>query len=161
MSDKKYFLGDKINTTNYRVVNELRNVNPKYAEHMYRQNRVVEAFAMSAFGGIDALDHPVCGKCEKPGMWTCDYLPGQERKECKECLENRENAKNAELNMENPDQYLKDIRLIGQGCCFCESCGTTTTNAVSMRDYLASELKLSLEQLQMFDLLQCGKEGNE
>ncbi len=66
MNNKKYTLG-KIKTESIESMKFLKNVDPKFAEHMFHQNRIVEAFAMSEFGGIDMLDQPVCGKCEKPG----------------------------------------------------------------------------------------------
>jgi hypothetical protein len=83
MNNHKLFLGNKVNAANVKTLDLLKNINPKYAEHMYFKNRIVEAFAISAFGGVDILDQPVCGHCEKPGFWHGDktmsgacYCPG-------------------------------------------------------------------------------------
>lgn len=72
MNNHKYFLGDKIKVANVKALEKLKDINPKYAEHMYYKNRIVEAFARSYFGGMDILEQPICNKCEKPGFWHGD-----------------------------------------------------------------------------------------
>ena len=124
MNNNKYFLGDKLKVESVESMKFLKNVNPKYAEHMYHQNRIVEAFAMSEFGGVDVLEQPVCGKCEKPGWNTF-------------------NPNFVSTGDEDKDRDIKN--------CFCPACGTTTYNTLSLRDYLLQELNLQEEKIEQFE----------
>jgi len=125
MNNKKYNLGGgKIRIESAEAMRFLKNVNPKYAEHMYHQNRIVEAFAMSVFGGVDVLDHPVCGKCEKPGWNT--FNP----------------------NFKSTGDADKDREIRN---CYCEACGTTTYNTLTLRAYLVQELNLQEEKIEQLE----------
>lgn len=87
--------------TNNRVVEQIKGVHPAFAKHMFLRNRIIESFARWQYGGIDLLDLPVCGSCEKPGAWH-DSPPGS---------------------------------------CYCAACGKVTAKTMTLRDYMAQELK--------------------
>jgi hypothetical protein len=138
-------LGGGIKTENAKVFNELRGINSKFAEHMYNKNRIVEAFAMSNLGGVDILEQPMCGKCEKPGFHT--EVEGQP-------------DFNAVYSEEFGDQYdeLKkkwyyDNFVIN---CYCVECGTTTPDTLNLREYLLRELKLPEEIMRKFQNIMYG-----
>lgn len=124
MKNKKFFYGDKVKIESYKTMDFLKGVHPKFAEHMYEMNRVVEAFAMSELGGVDILEQPLCGKCEKPGMNT--FNP----------------------NFISTGDIDKDIEFVN---CFCENCGTTTYNTLTVRKYLIKELKLQEDNIENFE----------
>jgi hypothetical protein len=128
MNNKKYFLG-KPKIESVQDMKFLKGVNPAYAEHMYHQNRIVEAFAMSEFGGVDTLDQPVCGKCEKPGWNTFN-----------------DNF----VSTGDPDKD-REVRN-----CFCAACGTTTYNTLTLRQYLIQELNLQEEKIEKYENSRCG-----
>lgn len=121
MNNKRYILGDnKIKAQSVESMKFLKDVNPKYAEHMYHQNRIVEAFAMSEYGGIDILDQPVCKSCEKPGWNT--FNP----------------------NFVSTGDEDKDREIVN---CYCPACGTTSYNTVTLRAYLIEELNLQEDKI--------------
>lgn len=128
MNNKKYYLG-KIKPESAESMRFLKNVNPAYAEHMYHQNRIVEAFAMSEFGGVDTLDMPICSKCEKPGWNVVDPTF----------------VSTGDLDKD------RDVRN-----CFCPACGTTTKNTLTLRQYLIQELNLQEETIEKFENSRCG-----
>lgn len=123
MNDKKYALGN-IKIESVKSMDFLKDVNPKFAEHMYRQNRIVEAFAMSEYGGIAVLEQPMCGKCEQPG-W---------------------NTWNPNFKSTGDEEKDREIRN-----CFCPKCGTNTFNTLSLRQYLIQELKLKENNIERFE----------
>jgi len=133
MNNQRYSLGNKIKVENVKSLNYLKNVNPKYAEHMYYKNRVVEAFAMSHFGGVDILFQPMCGKCEQPGF-------------------NTENP-----NFISTGDAEKDRDIVN---CYCPRCGTSTMNTLTFRDYLMQELKMPIEDLKIMENMMNEKETN-
>ena len=73
--EKKLILDNKINTLNTKhnaIMKEIEKVNPKFAEHMFLRNELVEKFAEHMGGGIDILEQPMCSHCEKPATWDKD-----------------------------------------------------------------------------------------
>lgn len=120
MNDKKYFYGDKQKIESVKSMDFLKGVNPSYAQYIFHQNRIVEAFAMSELGGIDVLNMPICGKCEKPG-----------------------------LNTDNPNFVStgdtdKDVEIKN---CYCVACGTTTYNTRTLREHLIQELNIQEDKI--------------
>lgn len=128
MNNKKYYLG-KIKPESAESMRFLKGVNPKYAEHMYHQNRIVEAFAMSEFGGVDILEQPVCGKCCKAGWNTVDPT------------------------FVSSGDLDKDVNVRN---CYCPACGTTTKNTLTVRQYLVQELNLQEEKIEQYENSRCG-----
>ena len=124
MDNKKYTLGRVPKIESVKSMDFLKDVNPAYAEHMFHQNRIVEAFAMSQYGGVDVLEHPVCKKCEKPG-W------------------NVENPSFKSTGDEDKDREIRN--------CYCYSCGTTTYNTLTLKKYLISELNLEIDKIEKFE----------
>lgn len=124
MSNKRYSLGGKKKIESVKSMDFLKGVNPEYAEHMFHRNRIVEAFAMSVYGGVDVLDSPVCGKCEKPGWNTV-------------------NPNFISTGDEDKDREIRN--------CYCEACGTTTYNTLTVKQYLIEELKLQEENIEKFE----------
>lgn len=136
MNNKRYFLGNKIDIANVKTLDQLKNVNPKFADHMYYKNRIVEAFALSEYGGVDVLEQPMCGKCEQPGFNTIDT-----------------NMKVPYIRAidKNGDEYDKFIHN-----CYCPKCGTTTKNTLTLREYLMQELKLQTNELEQLERIMYG-----
>lgn len=66
--NKEWKLDDTINSKNLMVLDILKAYFPSYAEHMFSNNRVVEAFFKSDKGGINPLNMPVCKVCARPGV---------------------------------------------------------------------------------------------
>jgi len=124
MKNKKFFYGDKIKIESVNSMKFLKNIHPKYAEHMYHFNRIVEAFAMSEYGGVDILEQPICKKCEKPGMNTI-------------------NTNYVSTGDEDKDREVRN--------CFCESCGTTSYNTLTLKDYLVKELNVQIDQIEQLE----------
>jgi hypothetical protein len=124
MNNKKYSLGSKIKPESVESMKFLKSVNPKFAEHMFHQNRIVEAFAMSEFGGVDMLNQPVCRKCEKPG-WNID------------------DPTFVSTGDEDKDREIRN--------CYCVSCGTTSKNTLTLREYLIQELNLQEENIEKLE----------
>jgi hypothetical protein len=124
LNNKKYFYGDRQKIESVKSMDFLKGVSPKFAEHMYQRNRVVEAFAMSELGGVDVLSQPVCGKCEKPGMNTI-------------------NPDFKSTGDEDKDREIYN--------CYCEACGTTTYNTLTVRQYLLRELKVKEDKVEKFE----------
>lgn len=125
MNNKKYVLGDnKVKIESVQKMDFVKGVHPAFAEHMYHQNRIVEAFAMSVYGGVDVLDQPVCKKCEKPG-WNIDNK-----------------------NFVSTGNEDKDIEIRN---CYCYSCGATTYNTITVRQYLLDELNVQEEKIEKFE----------
>lgn len=62
----------KIHKGNMSTVNALKGIHPKYAEHMFKRNHLIEMFAKERFGGVEVLDLPMCERCERPGAWHTD-----------------------------------------------------------------------------------------
>ncbi len=125
MGNKKYFLGDnKIKIESVKSMDFLKGVQPKYAEHMFHFNRIVEAFAMSQYGGVDVLEQPICKKCEKPGM----------------------NTINPTFVSTGDEDRDRDIRN-----CYCEACGTTSYNTITLKDYLVQELNVQIDQIEKIE----------
>jgi hypothetical protein len=60
------------NVQNIGVLNHLKKIKPGYLDHVLKKNEVIIAFAKSNLGGIEFLELPVCGHCEKPGAWHTD-----------------------------------------------------------------------------------------
>lgn len=67
MSNKRWVLDNANNNRNRAVLKTLKDICPKYADHMFDHNRIFEAFYMSDKGGINPFNMPLCGICEKPG----------------------------------------------------------------------------------------------
>lgn len=136
MNNKKYTLGDKLKVENVKTLDLLKNINPKFADHMYYKNRIVEAFALSEYGGIDMLEQPMCGKCEQPGFFVNDP------------------------NMKVPYVIVKDEYGENQEKfihnCYCPHCGTVTKNTLTLREYLMQELKLPVSELRQLEELMYG-----
>ena len=82
---------------------------------MYNQNRIVEAFAMSEYGGTGILEAPMCGKCEQPGLHTWD-------------------PNFVSTGDEDKDREVRN--------CYCYKCGTTTKNTLTLRQYIIRELNI-------------------
>jgi hypothetical protein len=119
--NKRYVLGDnKINIASVEAMKAIQTVEPKFANHMYHQNRIVEAFAMSVYGNIDVLEQPMCGKCEKPGWNTID-------------------TSFVSTGDADKDREIKN--------CFCPECGSTTKNTLSVRQYLMQELGIQEDKI--------------
>jgi hypothetical protein len=124
MNNKKYFLGNNQKITAVKSMDFLKDVNPKFAEHMYNQNRIVEAISMSEFGGIDVLDSPVCGRCDQPGwnIWNPNFVSSGDA---------------------DKDREVRN--------CYCVKCGTTTYNTLTVRQYLIEVLRLQENIIQNFE----------
>jgi hypothetical protein len=120
-SNKKLYYGSEKKIESVTSMDEIKRVHPKYAEHMYTQNRIVEAFAMSNLGGTEILDQPICGKCEKPGMNTINP------------------------NFVSSGDIEKDVEVRN---CYCESCGSTTYNTLTLRNYMLNELNVKISEIQ-------------
>jgi len=71
-TNKQWFLDDTVNSKNMMVLDILKEYYPKYAAHMFSNNRVVEAFFNSDKGGINPLNMPVCKICDRPGVGVED-----------------------------------------------------------------------------------------
>ena len=123
MSNKKWEYG-KIKVESAESMKFLKGVNPKFAEHMYNQNRIVEAFAMSELGGIATLDQPMCGACEQPG-W---------------------NTRNPSFVSTGDSEKDREIRN-----CYCVKCGKTTYNTLTLRQYLIQELNQQEKNIEQFE----------
>lgn len=121
MDNKRYFLGNKQKIESVKSMEFLKGVNPAFAEHMYHRNRIVEAFALSEYGGVDILESPVCGKCEKPGWNTI-------------------NPNFVSTGDADKDREIRN--------CYCHACGSTTYNTLTLKQYLIDELKLQEEKIE-------------
>lgn len=55
---------------NLETMRQLKGVDPKYAQHMFDRNRILEDFAFNLFGNVRILDQPVCRSCERPAAWN-------------------------------------------------------------------------------------------
>lgn len=115
---------------NVSALKQLKNINPKYAQHMYYRNRIVEAFAVSEYGGVDVLEQPICGKCEQPG-WN-HSVPGQP------------------IFITRKDEYGDDYDVFIHNC-YCPKCGQITKNTLTLREYLMQELKVPDEDLKLIE----------
>ena len=58
-----------IDIDNAKTMKSIERVEPKYAEHMFLRNELLQKFSMSMGGGIDILEQPVCTHCERPAAW--------------------------------------------------------------------------------------------
>ena len=121
MGNKRYILGDnKIKIETVKSIDFLKDVKPKYANHMFDNNRIVEEFAKSIYGGVDLLDHPICKKCQKPGWNTV-------------------NPNFVSTGDEDADREIRN--------CYCESCGTTSYNTYTLRYYMIQELGVQIDKI--------------
>jgi len=122
VGNKRYILGDnKIKIESVKSMDFLKGVKPAFAEHMFHFNRIVEAFAMSQYGGVDILEQPICKKCEKPGWNTV-------------------NPNFVSTGDEDADREVRN--------CFCEACGTTSYNTLTLRNYLLQELGVQIDKIE-------------
>ena len=124
MDNKKYFYGNNRKIESVKSMDFLKDCSPKFAVHMYHHNTIVEAFAMSEFGGVHMLDMPICSKCEKPG-W---------------------NTTNPNFKSTGDEDKDREIRN-----CYCVACGTTTYNTITLKQYLINELNLTEEKIEKFE----------
>lgn len=120
MNDKKYTYGKRQKIESVKSMDFLKGVNPAYAQHIFHQNRIVEAFAMSELGGVNVLEQPICGKCEKPG-WNVDNP-----------------------NFVSTGDIDKDVEIKN---CYCVACGTTTYNTRTLREHLIKELNIQEDKI--------------
>lgn len=124
MNNKRYTYGKCPKIESVKSMDFLKNVNPAYAQHIYHQNTIVEAFAMSQLGGIDVLEHPICGRCEKPGWNTTNP------------------------NFISTGDVDKDVEIKN---CYCVACGTTTYNTRTLREHLIKELNVEEEKIEKIE----------
>lgn len=136
MSNKKWVLDNTENKRNRAVLKTLKDICPKYAEHMFDNNRVVEAFVMSTKGGINPFNMPICGTCNKPGTRIEDPA-----------------------FMRQPHQRDKDGKLVDRINCYCEQHGITY-NTKDLRSYLVEDLKVPAEAIMQMELILYGYGGN-
>jgi len=59
----------KPDTANMKALNMIKDVDPKYAKHMFIKNRLVEQFMLHEGGGLELLGQPICPHCEIPCLW--------------------------------------------------------------------------------------------
>lgn len=52
------------------IMKAIEGTDPKFAKHMFLQNKLIENFAKSLGGGVNILDQPMCNHCEKPAAWN-------------------------------------------------------------------------------------------
>lgn len=135
MNNHKYFLGSNVKAGNAHSLNFLKGVNPKYAEHMYNRNRIVEAFALSEYGNVDVLEQPMCGKCEQPGWHTTGKLPVM--------------VKVKDEFGDEQDKFIYN--------CYCPKCGAVTENTLTLKEYLMQELKLPANDIKHMERLIYGE----
>jgi len=147
MSDKKYY-GDSVNAKNMAAINAIKNINGKYADHMFYKNRIVEAIAKSFQGGIDILSKPICSHCEKPGQWHCDFRPSSPNPnpDCIDCMEMQEAMKETAGKLIEVHGEITSPDYGHIGCCWCENCGKTTF-AISMKQYMKEQLNVTDQEL--------------
>ena len=67
MSNKQWVYDNTNNRRNAAVFKTLKDICPTYANHMFDNNRIVEAFFLSDKGGVNPFNMPICGTCNRPG----------------------------------------------------------------------------------------------
>jgi hypothetical protein len=132
MSNKKWVFDNTNNRRNMAVLKTLKDICPKYANHMFDHNRIVEAFFMSDKGGINPFSMPICGSCNKPGTRIEDPA-----------------------FMKLPHQYDKDGKLADRINCYCEVHGITY-NTKDLRSFLIEDEKIPMEAIMQLELLLYG-----
>ncbi len=151
MNNKQWFTQD-VNAKNMVAINAIKNLNGKYADHMFLQNRIVEAMAKHFEGGIQMLSKPVCPHCEKPGQWHCDFKPLEPNpsQDCVECMELQEEMRKTAGQLIEVHGEITSPEYGHIGCCWCDTHGKSTF-AISLKQYLKEQLNVSEEELQQIE----------
>jgi hypothetical protein len=50
--------------------------NKAFGKHIFQYNDIEKKFAYNKDGGVDLLEEPVCGHCERLGSWHDQPFPG-------------------------------------------------------------------------------------
>lgn len=132
MSNKQWVLDNTNNRRNLAVLKTLKDICPKYAEHMFDNNRIVEAFLMSDKGGINPFSMPVCKICNRPGSKVADPA-----------------------FMKKPHQYNDIGEVINEINCYCELHGITY-NTKDLRSFLIEDEKIPMEAIMQLELILYG-----
>jgi hypothetical protein len=137
MSNKKWVFENTNNRRNIAVFKTLKDICPKYAEHMFDNNRLVEAFYMSDKGGINPFSMPICKICNRPGTRIADPAFMKRPHKC------------------DPDTGA----LVDEINCYCELHGVTY-DTKDLRSYLIEDEKIPMEAIMQLELLLYGYGGN-
>jgi len=114
---------NKPDENNLRLLNTIKGISPKYADHILNSNKLLIEFAKHMGGGIELLDQPVCRSCESPASWDLPDSKGNQR-----------------------------------GYCF--NCHVHTTNPITVREYLLTEVaKIPKDKIKV--ILKMAEKRNE
>lgn len=50
--------------------------NKAFGDHIFQYNDIEKKFIYASHGGVELLDEPVCGSCERLGSWHDKPTPG-------------------------------------------------------------------------------------
>lgn len=63
-------------TKNIKAHELILGKNKAFGNHIFQHNDIEKKFAYAAHGGVELLEEPVCGHCERLGSWHDKPLPG-------------------------------------------------------------------------------------
>lgn len=66
-------LGKQLIETNVKHIDTMKTIeglDPKFAKHMFLRNELLESFSKNMGGGVNVLEQPMCGHCERVAAWN-------------------------------------------------------------------------------------------
>ena len=59
----------EVNVKHIDTMNVLDGIDPKFAKHIFLRNELLEKFSKNMGGGVNVLEQPMCGHCERVAAW--------------------------------------------------------------------------------------------